>query len=577
MSFTGLAWGLLAAIATTAVRANVPLTRANVESLHRQVEILPRGRAARPARLSDRLGVGDALRTSTGARAELRFNDGSLARIGERATFRFVPNTRNFRLSNGTVLFLVPPGRGSTTIRTPSAVTGIQGTALIVRHIPFATTDTAVSMIDSLNKEQASFRDESSSGTVDGSWSEEQPGRTIVMVLTDSHVQVTATNGATTTLGAGQMAVIEPDSISVVGFDLPLLYNTSPLLEGLQLGDSDFAGTGSPTDPVYQEIVDGLEVQSTFVSGYLLNPEILSGEAQVTAAESWFISDEVLTATDGTSVSAMGSTHSSGGGRCGGGQSGGLMAGGFARCVSTSRQVRASTAVDALPPGLFGVEDNQTANSDHSAQPTSPTQGVKPPTGGTSGPGGEGSPAPIPTTPPGGSVPNQPNAPVNPTVPSVPAPTVPIDPPSTPVGTPAPAPTPTPTPPGAVSTPAPQPSPTVVVSPPPVPTPVTPVASPAPAPTVTPVTSPTPTPSATPVTPPAPAPSAVPVTPPGAVATPPATPVASPLPVVEQALPPTPVNPTPSNTPSAIPENFTPPGLINTGGPVEGMSPDGAN
>ncbi|MEO1068725.1 MAG: iron dicitrate transport regulator FecR, partial [Cyanobacteria bacterium J06638_6] len=95
----------------------MPLTRADVETLHNRVEFIPRGRTPRAARVSDFLAVGDALRTARLSQADLRFNDGSLARVGERATFRFVPNTRNFRLTNGTVLLLIPPGRGRTNIQ----------------------------------------------------------------------------------------------------------------------------------------------------------------------------------------------------------------------------------------------------------------------------------------------------------------------------------------------------------------------------------------------------------------------------------------------------------------------------
>ncbi|MEO1593069.1 MAG: FecR family protein, partial [Cyanobacteria bacterium J06632_22] len=116
------------------VSAQVALTWARVELLQNRVQLVPQGRTARTAQVADILGIGDALRTSASSRAELRFNDGSLARIGERATFRFTPNTRNFQLSNGTVLLLVPPGRGRSTLQTPNAVTGIQGSALFVRY-----------------------------------------------------------------------------------------------------------------------------------------------------------------------------------------------------------------------------------------------------------------------------------------------------------------------------------------------------------------------------------------------------------------------------------------------------------
>ncbi|MEO0869154.1 MAG: FecR family protein, partial [Cyanobacteria bacterium J06642_11] len=122
-----------------AANAQSVLTWARVELIRNQVQLVTGGRSRR-AQVSDVLGVNDALSTARRARAELRFNDGSLARIGESAVFRFTPDTRNFRLSNGTVLLLIPPGQGRTTIQTPNAVTGIRGSALFVRFIPETNT-----------------------------------------------------------------------------------------------------------------------------------------------------------------------------------------------------------------------------------------------------------------------------------------------------------------------------------------------------------------------------------------------------------------------------------------------------
>jgi len=269
VGLSGLLWGLSAALGLPA-RADVPLTRADVESLYNQVELIPDGREARPANLSDWLAVGDALRTALGARAELRFNDGSLARVGERATFWFVPNTRNFRLSNGTALFLIPPGQGPSNIQTPSAVTGIQGTALVVRHIPRADCDPSLLPVDELSC----------------------PGRTVVMVLTDSPkgpVEVSTNGGNSVALSAGDLAVIENDAIQVLEFNLQLFYETSPLVEGLDLNNPDYEGTGTPTDPVRQETWDGIQSQQGFEGSYLLNPELIRVDAQLGVATSWLL------------------------------------------------------------------------------------------------------------------------------------------------------------------------------------------------------------------------------------------------------------------------------------------------
>lgn len=277
LGWSGLFWGLTATLGQS-VQADMPLTRADVESLYNQVDFIADGQAARPANLNDWLSLGDALRTSLGARAELRFNDGSLARVGERATFWFVPNTRDFRLSNGTALFLIPPGRGPSNIQTPSAVTGIQGTALVVRHIPRPDCDQTLQPADELAC----------------------PGRTVVMVLTDSPkgpVEVSTESGNTAALSAGDLAVIENGAIQVLEFNLQLFYETSPLVEGLNLNNPDFAGTGSPTDPVRQETWDGIESQEGFAGNYLLNPDVISLDAQLGVSTSW-----LLPADDSTSA-----------------------------------------------------------------------------------------------------------------------------------------------------------------------------------------------------------------------------------------------------------------------------------
>jgi len=249
--------------------AQVPLIRADVETLYNRVEYLPEAGTARPATLSDWLDLGDAIRTAAASRADLRFNDGSLARVGERATFWFVPNTRTFRLSNGTALFLVPPGRGPSTIETPNVVTGIQGTAVIVRHIPESASPVAIALDRDLNA---------------------PAGRTIVMALTNNPggpVKVSLPNGQSVDLVAGQMAIATNNTLERLEFDLRLFYETSPLVADLQLDDPNYVGTASPTDPVRQETLDGLAQQANFVGDAVLNPEILDFAVTSTAAIEW--------------------------------------------------------------------------------------------------------------------------------------------------------------------------------------------------------------------------------------------------------------------------------------------------
>jgi hypothetical protein len=279
MSQYHLQWGALASLVyvifhsmlPTPARADIPLTRADVDSFQNQVEIWFREGPTRPIRLNDWLSLGDAVRTKQGSQVDLRFNDGSLARVGELATFWFIPNTREFRLSNGTALLLIPPGNGSSTIETPNVVTGIQGTAVVVRYFP-PDADRITQPPD-----------------IQGDF-ESAMGRTAVMVLTDSSsgpVEVRLRDGRAVDLSAGQVAIVDNGDLYLFEFDLALFYETSPLVEGLDLTDPASLNENLPTDSVRREILDGLITQEGFEGEFLLNPNFLSPEGDTTSDGGW--------------------------------------------------------------------------------------------------------------------------------------------------------------------------------------------------------------------------------------------------------------------------------------------------
>ena len=199
LSLVCAALGMLISMPRSAL-AQSTLTWARVELTRNDVQLYTNGRS-RAAKVSDVLGLNDALSTASRSRAELRFNDGSLARIGESAVFQFTPNTRNFRLSNGTVLLLIPPGQGRTTIQTPNAVTGIHGSALFVRFVP----ETNITIIGALTN---------------------NPAGPMMAFNQDGSAQQP--------LYAGEMAVLQADgTLNLFSFDLDEFYATSDLITGL--------------------------------------------------------------------------------------------------------------------------------------------------------------------------------------------------------------------------------------------------------------------------------------------------------------------------------------------------------
>jgi len=275
--FSQAAPGISGAVALVAVlagnvpaQASVPLRRADIEQILNRVELIPRGRSARTARVSDFLSIGDALRTAAASRAELRFNDGSLGRVGQRATFHFIPNTRNFRLSNGTMLLLIPPGRGRSTIQTPSAVTGIQGSALVVRHLESRD----LTMVMALTNNPAG-------------------AMTVTLTNCDAGTDCSREYG----LRAGEMALIQQGQVEVLAFDLLQFYETSSIIEGLELTNPDSTlDLGPGINQVREEIQDALEQYQPFDDGqsHLLNPAVISvtSTAESVADQPWLLSPD---------------------------------------------------------------------------------------------------------------------------------------------------------------------------------------------------------------------------------------------------------------------------------------------
>ncbi|QSJ16804.1 FecR domain-containing protein [Nostoc sp. UHCC 0702] len=242
LSVIGL-WGVLLLPLSNQASAITPLTRAEIQNLQNLVQLIPRNnQKIRPAKKLDAMIPGDGLSTGRASLADLRFNDGSLARIGEQAVFQFLPKTRDFRLSNGTVLLLIPPGRGRTRIQTPSAAAAIRGSALFVRY----------------NK---------------------QTDTTIVGALTNSGIEVYNKDASQTqVLQAGQLIVlVKGEFQSFYDFDLRNFYETSELVRELDLNRQNPAPTlDHAISSVQAETAAALKAQPPITgNGLIENPSFV--------------------------------------------------------------------------------------------------------------------------------------------------------------------------------------------------------------------------------------------------------------------------------------------------------------
>ncbi|MBE9140857.1 FecR domain-containing protein [Nodosilinea sp. LEGE 07088] len=231
------------AIAAPAV-AGVPLAPATVRTSTNQVNLVST-QGARPAALAECFGPGDTLSTAALANAEVLFNDGSLARLGEQANLRFWPQTRKLHLSQGTAVLFVPPGQGRTTIQTPNATVGLNSSGVVVRHVPSRNL-------------------------------------TLVMALANSTTgPVSITTGAPGqefALYAGQMTLINGVTSQIVEFDLLEFYQTSNLIANLDLANPDYQpAADEPLAALRPDLLAALAQQLPFsTNDGILDPNLIN-------------------------------------------------------------------------------------------------------------------------------------------------------------------------------------------------------------------------------------------------------------------------------------------------------------
>ncbi len=111
--------------------AATPYTQATVTRTENQVSygVVKGDRSeTRPAASQDVVKAANFLLSESESRAELKYDDGTIVRIGQNTIFTFEANSRTLNLKKGTFVFFIPKGQGGGTIKTPSLTAAITGT-----------------------------------------------------------------------------------------------------------------------------------------------------------------------------------------------------------------------------------------------------------------------------------------------------------------------------------------------------------------------------------------------------------------------------------------------------------------
>lgn len=129
-----LAVGLLLVAGLGVARAQNGLESAQVTRVFNEVELLPPDQSAREAEVGDEVAGRTAVQTGNRSRAELTFNDQTLARMGGNSIFSFQRGTRDLNLERGVILLQVPKNAGGAQINTAAVTAAVTGTTVMVEY-----------------------------------------------------------------------------------------------------------------------------------------------------------------------------------------------------------------------------------------------------------------------------------------------------------------------------------------------------------------------------------------------------------------------------------------------------------
>ncbi len=131
--FLQLLWVLLASSPPLAAAV---FKQAEVTRVLNDVRVLPDQAAPATARIGDVINGKTAVATGTQSRAELRFPDKTLTRLGANTLFRLEEGTRDIDLERGVLLLQVPKQLGGARVRTAAVTAAVTGTTILFEYLP---------------------------------------------------------------------------------------------------------------------------------------------------------------------------------------------------------------------------------------------------------------------------------------------------------------------------------------------------------------------------------------------------------------------------------------------------------
>lgn len=124
------------ALALIATAHGAALKKASFTRVINDVKIVPQQAQPKPASIGDIVEGMTTVTTGAQSRAELRFEDKTITRLGANSIFNIQDGTRNVDLKQGVLLLQVPKQMGGARVHTAAVTAAVTGTTVMVAYMP---------------------------------------------------------------------------------------------------------------------------------------------------------------------------------------------------------------------------------------------------------------------------------------------------------------------------------------------------------------------------------------------------------------------------------------------------------
>ncbi len=135
-SFTLAMLALAALLGSIASASAASFTEAEFTRLENDVKVLKENVTPHSAAVGENVKAVTSVATGANSRAELRFPDQSLTRLGANSRFTIRGEERTLDLDKGVMMLQVPKKIGGAKVRTAAVTAAVTGTTVIQEYFP---------------------------------------------------------------------------------------------------------------------------------------------------------------------------------------------------------------------------------------------------------------------------------------------------------------------------------------------------------------------------------------------------------------------------------------------------------